>query len=150
MDYSNLVKASEAADLAYAKWYAQLPDARKAAFFLSGYQFVADKVRSDVKKENPFATEAEVTLRFIELTQKDAYSDETFAFIRKKMLERVEEEWKQRFKAMKQHFGWTYEEMAGFMGAAGADSLKAAVSRQLPAFAKLAVVVFEASQLGQV
>ncbi len=146
MDYSDLVKASEAADLAYAKWYAQLPASRKADFFLSGFQFVADKVRHDVKKENPFATEAEITLRFIELTQKDSYSEEVFTFIREKMLQQAEEEWKQRFKAMKQHFGWTYEEIARFMGAAGADSLKTTVSRQLPAFAKLAVVVFEAGR----
>ena len=143
MDYSDLIKASEEADFAYAKWYGQLPDDRKTEYFRNGFQFISDKVRYDVKKENPFATEAEITLRFIELTQKEAYSEETFAFIRQKMLERAEVEWKQRFKTMKKSLGWTYEEMARFMNAGGPDSLKATVSRQLPAFAKLAVCVFE-------
>ena len=60
--------------LAYARWYAALPDERKAEFIISGYQFVADKVRQDVLRENPFATEADVILRFIELTQKEGYT----------------------------------------------------------------------------
>lgn len=104
---------------------------------------MAEKVQRDVNKENPFATKAEITLRFIELTQKDAYPPETFAFIRQKMLERAETEWKQRFRAMKKELGWTYEEMVRFMGASSGDSLKASVSRKLPGFAKLAVCVFE-------
>jgi len=143
MDFSENVKASEAADFAYAQWYANLPDERKAQFFQSGYNLVAEKVRYDLNKENPFVTQAESVLRFIELTQKDAYPPETFAFIREKMLERAEEEWKQRFRVMKKELGWTYEEMARFMGASSGDSLKASVSRKLPAFAKLAVCVFE-------
>lgn len=143
MDYSENVRASEAADFAYAQWYSNLPDERKAQFFQSGYNLVAEKVQRDVNKENPFATKAEITLRFIELTQKDAYPPETFAFIRQKMLERAETEWKQRFRAMKKELGWTYEEMVRFMGASSGDSLKASVSRKLPGFAKLAVCVFE-------
>ena len=78
MDFSENVKASEAADFAYAQWYSSLPDERKAQFFQSGYNLVAGKVRFDINKENPFATESEIALRFIELTSKDAYPPETF------------------------------------------------------------------------
>lgn len=149
MDFTENVKASEAADFAYAQWYAGLPDERKAQFFLSGFKLVAEKIRQDVKKENPFSTEAEMVWRFIELTQKEAYSEETFAFIRQKMQERVEEEWKQRFRAMKKQLNWTYAEIAEFMGAGSADAVKASISRKLPAFAKLAVCVFEQMQQQQ-
>lgn len=63
--------------------------------------------------------------------------------------ERAEEEWKQRFRAMKKELGWTYEEMARFMGASSGDSLKASVSRKVPGFAKLAVCVFEQMKKGE-
>lgn len=143
MDYSKNVQASEAADFAYAQWYAQLPDERKAAFFRDGFRLVAEKIRHDALAENPFATEAEIILRFIELTQQSDYPPEVFAHIRQTMQQRIEAEWKQRFRSMKHALGWSYQEMAAFIGAANGSSLKASVSRQLPAFAKLAVCVFE-------
>lgn len=138
-----MVRASEASDFAYAKWYGSLPNKRKTQFFQSAYDLVVEKIKSDVKKDNPVATHAEITLRFIELNHKDSLSPEVMAFIREKMLERAEEEWKQRFGAMKKDLGWTYDQMATYMGAASGNALKASISRQLPAFAKLAVCVFE-------
>lgn len=143
MDYSKNVKASEAADLAYAKWYGQLPNEKKATFFKNAHKMVVDKVQFDVKRENPFANKTDIMMRFIELTQKDEYSPETFAFIQKTMAEKSEKEWQERFKTMKKTLGWTYEEMATFVGAKSGDSIKASVNRKLPAFAKLAVCVFE-------
>jgi hypothetical protein len=143
MDYSENVKASEAADFAYAKWYNQLPDEKKATFFKNAHKMVVDKVTYDVKKENPFSNHADVMMHFIELTQKDAYSPEIFAFIKKTMAEKSEKEWQERFKTMKNELGWTYQQMATFVGAKSGDAIKASINRKLPAFAKLAVCVFE-------
>ncbi len=89
MDNPENLLSSEAADFAYAQWYAQLPDERKAAFFRDGFQFVADKIRYDVLQENPFATEAEIILRFIELTQQLDYPPEIFAHIRQTIFKGV-------------------------------------------------------------
>jgi hypothetical protein len=143
MDYSKQVQSSRQADLAYAQWYAQLPDEKKAAIFLNGFNFVADKIKFDTLQDNPFATKAEITWRFIEYTQKDSYPPDVFDFMRKKMMERAEQEWKDRFKTMKKSLNWTYDEMAQYMGAQSGGSLKASVNRKLPAFAKLAVCIFE-------
>lgn len=144
MDFSKeTVEASEQAEFAYANWYGRLPDEQKAAFFQSGFDFVAEKIRHDVKTQNPFATEAEVRLRFVELTQQEAYPARIFDFIREKFQEYSEKEWQQRFKAMKQTLGWSYEDMANFMNAGSGDSVKASINRKLPAFAKLAVCIFE-------
>lgn len=143
MDYSNLVKTSQEADLAYARWYAQLPDEKKATIFLNGYNFVADKIKYDTLQENPFATQADITLNFIEATQKEDYPPEKLVFIRKILHDRSEQEWKERFKIMKKHLGWTYDEMAQFIGAQSGASLKASINRKLPAMAKLAVCIFE-------
>ena len=146
MDYSNLeenIKASEEADFQYAQWYAKQSDDRKSAMILSGYKMVADNVKQQVKAKNPFSTQADVTMRFIEVTQKADYSETTFAFILETMNKRSEKEWQQRFKTMKKELGWSYDDMATFMGAENAESVKASVNRKLPAFAKLAVCIFE-------
>lgn len=136
-------EASEKADFAYAEWYSRLPEEHKAAFFNSGYQFVSEKVRSETKNENPFVTEADILMRFISLTQKEDYPETVFNFIAGKMAARSEKEWQRRFKKMRQSLGWSYEDMAKFMNAGGGASVKASINRKLPAFAKLAVCVFE-------
>lgn len=146
MDYSNIeenIKASRASDLLYAKWYAAQPNERKSNMILSGYNLVASNVEHQVKKQNPFATNADVILRFIEISHKADVSDETFDFVTKQMTERSEKEWQARFKALKKELGWSYEDMARFMGAENGASVKASINRKLPAFAKLAVCVFE-------
>ncbi len=146
MDYSKVkenIKASEASDFAYAKWYEKQPIEKKMSMVISGYNFVANHIRQMVLSINPFATKASIRAKFIEHTQKEDYSDEVFAFIQKNMQERSEKEWKERFKAMKKELGWSYEDMAIYMEAKNGKSVKASVNRKLPAFAKLAVCVFE-------
>jgi hypothetical protein len=143
MDYFETLNSSKEAELAYASWYSKLPEERKARLLADGYQFALDMVRYNLRKQNPFLTEADAMFRFIEIHQKETYSQEVFSFIREKMAARSEAEWKERFKAMKKALGWSYDDMARFVGAASGDSVKASVNRQLPAFAKLAVCVFE-------
>jgi hypothetical protein len=146
MDYSNVeenIKASRASDLLYAKWYAAQPNERKSSMILSGYNFAANNIKQQVKKENPFATHADVVMRFIEISHKADCSTETFDFVVKNMNQRSEKEWQDRFKALKKELGWSYNDMATFMGAENGASVKASVNRKLPAFAKLAVCVFE-------
>jgi hypothetical protein len=146
MDYSNIeenIKESKASDLLYAKWYAAQPNERKSSMILSGYKLAANNIKQQVKKENPFATNADVMLRFIEISHKADCSDETFAFIVKNMKERSEDEWQERFKILKKELGWSYDDMARFMGAENGATVKTSINRKLPAFAKFAVCVFE-------
>jgi uncharacterized protein YbcC (UPF0753/DUF2309 family) len=147
MDYSENIaeniSASRASDFLYAKWYAQQPETKKADMFVSACQLVESNIRQQVEATNPFATEADVTLRFIELTQKTDYSPEMLKFIEENMAKRSEIEWQKRFKVMKKSLDWTYEDIASFMCAENGASVKSSVNRQLPAFAKLAVCVFE-------
>jgi hypothetical protein len=137
------IQASQESDNAYARWYASQPDEKKAAMIVSSWQLVAAHVNNQVRENNPFATEADVRMKFIEHTQKEDYPAEIFSFICQKMAERSETEWKQRFKSVKKKLGWTYDDMAIFMGAKSGAAVKASVNRKLPAFAKLAVCVFE-------
>ena len=148
MDYSENIKASKDSDLAYAKWYEKQSDERKEGMIISGYNLVANNIKNETIGENPFANDADVLKRFVEITQKEDYPPLLFSHIMQVYAERSEKEWKQRFRKMKKHFGWTYDDMARFIGAESGNSLKASVSRKLPAFAKLAVCVFEAGKKG--
>jgi len=107
------------------------------------FQFGVETVKHNASRKDPFLTEAELMLQYMEYNLKPTMPSETFAFIRQKMLERAKEEWKARFRAMKKALGWTYDDMARFIGASSGASLKASVSRKLPGFAKLAVCVYE-------
>ena len=62
------------------------------------------------------------------------------------MEEKVEQEWRNRFKRMKKYLGWSYDEMATSMGASSGDVLKATISRKALAFTKPAVCLFENSE----
>ena len=146
MDYSNIednIKASRASDFLYAKWYAAQSNERKSKMILTGYNFAANNIKQQVIKENPFATPADVIMRFIEISHKSDCSEETYAFVVKTMKKRSEKEWQERFKVLKKELSWSYDEMARFVGAESGASVKSSINRQLPAFAKLAVCVFE-------
>lgn len=146
MDSSNLsenIKVSQAADLAYSKWYYQQDDQRKASMIKSAFDFVAHRIKTQVLKLNPFANQADITWRYIELTQKQDYSPEVFEFMKKTMQKRYEKEWQVRFRAMKKELGWSYAEIAQFIGAENEHSVRASINRKMPAFGKLAVCVFE-------
>lgn len=134
------------AERSYTSWYAQLPQERKARLFADMFQFGLDSVKYNARKNNPFLTDAEATLRFIELQFKQDYSPEMFDFITKKMEERAEKEWKARFKAMKKTLGWSHDDIAQFIGAENGNSVKSSLARKIPAFAKLAICVFENSR----
>lgn len=130
-------------ELASSRWYYALPDERKAKIMADGFQFVFDTIKHTALSDNPFMTKEDVKLEFMKVTQMKDVSEETYQFVVSKMKERSEAEWQTRFKAMKKNLGWSYDDMARFIGAASGDSIKASVNRQLPAFAKLAVCVFE-------
>jgi len=63
---------------------------------------------------------------------------------------RAEMEWKARFKSMKNAFGWSHDDIAQFIGAENGNSVKSSLARKIPAFAKLAICVFEKSQIRDV
>ena len=143
MNYFDTLNSPKDAELAYAKWYENLPTERKAKMMCDFYQFGFESIKYNYLKIQPYACHEEIKLEFVRATQKEAYSEEVFAFIEKTFQERAEKEWQERFKKMKKDLEWSYEDMANFMGASNGPSVKASINRRLPAFAKLAVCIFE-------
>ena len=81
MDYFDTINSTKEAELAYANWYSQLPDARKAKMLCDLFQFGIDTVRYNARKENPFISEAETLMKYIELNLKKDFSPDVYAFI---------------------------------------------------------------------
>ena len=143
MDYFETINSSKEFELAHANWYYQLPPERKAKIMGDLFQFGLDMVRYNARKENPFITEADQMMKYVYYNLQDKFPADSYQLIENVLSARSEAEWQQRFKAMKKSLGWSYDDMARFIGAASGNSIKASVNRQLPAFAKLAVCVFE-------
>ncbi|MEK7253100.1 MAG: hypothetical protein AAB316_00015, partial [Bacteroidota bacterium] len=115
----------------------------KAKMLSDIFQFSLDTVRHNARQENPFVTEANQMRLYVESNLKNEFPPVSFSFILQKLADRSEAEWKQRFKAMRKHLGWSYDDIARFIGAASGAAVRASVNRKLPAMAKLAVCVFE-------
>jgi hypothetical protein len=147
MDYFELINSSKEAELAYANWYYHLPEERKAQIMGDTFEFGVNTVMHNYRKEHPFCTEAEALLFYMEQNLKSHFSESTWAFVRKTMAEKAEQEWKQRFKAMKNDLEWSYSDMAKIMDSDSADAVKSSVARKIPGFAKLAVGVYEMMQM---
>lgn len=143
MDYFELINSSKEAELAYAKWYYQLPAERKAKMMCDTFQMGVDTVTYNFFKEHPYATQAEALMFYMEQNLKPFFSDSTWAFVRAKMEEKAENEWKRRFKAMKDDLDWSYVDIAKIMDSESPDAVKSSISRKVPGFAKLAVGVYE-------
>lgn len=143
MDYFELINSSKEAELAYAHWYYHLPNERKAQIMGDTFEFGVNAVMHNYRKEHPYCTEAEALLFYMEQNLKPHFSEDTWAFVLKTMEDKAEQEWKKRFKAMKDDLDWSYTDMAKIMNSESADAIKSSVSRKIPGFAKLAVGVYE-------
>ena len=144
MDYSENMMIVPESDLEYARWYSLLPPERKARMLADMFQFGVDSVRYNARKKNPYITDAEAMLCYFEKNLKTCFTPDVFEFIQQTMIEKAELEWGNRFKSMKKHFAWSYDEIAHFIHAESGNSVKSSVNRKLPALTKLAVCVFEA------
>lgn len=149
MDFFDTINSTREFETMYSHWYASLPEERRAQMFCDMVNFGIESVKYNALKDNPFLSTSEQTMAYVRSNLKNEVLPETFAFIEAHMAERAEREWQERFKEMKKALGWSYEDMAKYMGAESGNSVKASVNRKLPAFAKLAVCVFEQMQKNQ-
>ncbi|WP_367392837.1 hypothetical protein [Lewinella sp. LCG006] len=59
------------------------------------------------------------------------------------MEDKIREDWKDRFRQMMKDNDWTYDDIARMGGFRNGGVIKATVSRGLPSFAKLSVIIYE-------
>lgn len=69
--------------------------------------------------------------------------EENWLFFKSKMEEKIKKDWTRRFRKMMQDNNWTYENIAKMGNFKSGNIIKSTISRGLPSFAKLAVLVHE-------
>jgi hypothetical protein len=103
------------------------------------------RTREWIKEQNPSFSEMEVTLEFVRLMyhKTEEMPENQWQFYKKTMEERIKKDWSKRFRQMMQEKNWTYDDVAKLGNFKSGKVIEATISRGLPAFARLAVVIYE-------
>ena len=98
-----------------------------------------------IKSNHPEFSELEVRLEFVRLMSYETgrISQAHWEFFKKEMEKKIKKDWAKRFRRMMQSKNWTYDDVARFGRFSSGKVVEATISRGLPSFAKLAVVIFE-------
>lgn len=70
-------------------------------------------------------------------------SEEQWQYFQKTMQQKIRKEWADRFRQMKKDKSWTYDDIAKVARFKNGKVVAATISRGLPAFAKLTVLMHE-------
>ncbi|NUQ26595.1 MAG: hypothetical protein HUU34_21830 [Saprospiraceae bacterium] len=110
--------------------------------------FGIDQTRTWIKEQHPYYSELEVTLAFVKLIYYDAgsMSEEHWQFYKRVMEKKIKKDWAARFRKMMEENSWSYEDVAKMGNFKNGSVIKATISRGLPAFAKLAVLIHESKK----
>lgn len=108
-----------------------------------------NRTREWIKQNNPNYSELEVTLEFVKLMyyQTDQMAEEQWNFYEKQMQERIKRDWSKRFREMMKDNSWNYDDIAKVGNFKSGKVIEATISRGLPSFAKLAVVIHERARI---
>lgn len=108
-----------------------------------------DQTRKWIKKNNPNFSELEITLEFVRLMsyEKGEITKLHWEFYKKEMEKKIKKNWSDRFRGMMKEKSWSYEDIAKMGNFKSGKVIEATISRGLPSFAKLAVVIFEQSRI---
>ncbi len=98
-----------------------------------------------IRSKHPEYSELEVRLEFVRLMYWEAgkMTPAHWEHFKKVMEKRIRKDWAMRFRKMMEAKGWTYEDVARYGRFKNGKVVEATISRGLPAFARLAVVLFE-------
>ncbi len=104
-----------------------------------------DRSRNWIKELNPSFSELEVTLEWVRLMyyEKGEMTKDRWEFYKQEMEKKIRSHWSERFRKMMKENNWTYDDIAKMGNFKSGKVIEATVSRGLPSFAKLSVVIYE-------
>ena len=108
-----------------------------------------DRTREWIQESHPSYSEIEISLEFVKRMyfETGEMPEEQWNFYRERMEEKIKKNWSDRFRLMMKERNWTYEDIAGMGGFKSGKVIEATISRGLPSFARLAVVIYEKGKL---
>lgn len=103
------------------------------------------QTRSWITEQNPHLSEPEVNLEFVRLMYYESgqMNEENWLHFKHGMQKRSKQDWSKRFRNMMKEQKLTYDDVAHLGGFKNGQVVKATISRGLPSFARLAVVLHE-------
>jgi len=104
-----------------------------------------EQTRQWIKDNHPHFSELEVTLEFVRIIyfEKGEMTKEHWEFYQKKMQSKIKKDWAARFRKMMKELNWDYDDIAQYAGFKSGKVIEATISRGLPSFAKLVIIVHE-------
>jgi len=126
----------------------KFPADKKARLAYEFSNFGIDRTREWIKSKNPWLSELEVSLEYVRIIYYESgeMDDDTWKFYNSKMTQKIKKDWSMRFKRMMKEKQLSYKDIAQMINARSENSVKATISRGLPAFAKLSVIFHESAQ----
>jgi len=106
-----------------------------------------DRTRQWIKEQHPNYSELEISLEFVRLMyyEKGEMTEAKWIFYKTKMEEKIRRNWSDRFRKMMKDRNWNYEDIARMGDFKSGKVIEATISRGLPSFAKISVLIHEAS-----
>jgi len=103
------------------------------------------QTRNWIQEQHPAFSHLEVQLEFVRLMyyQQNKMGELEWQHYKKVMHKKIQKDWATRFRRMMAANNWTYAHVAKLGGFKNAKVVEATISRGLPAFAKVAVALFE-------
>ena len=104
-----------------------------------------DQTRNWIKLNNPNFSEIEVSLEFVKLIyyEPGLMNETQWQFYKQRMEKKIKKNWAKRFREMMDDNKWSYDDVAKIGSFKNGKVIEATISRGIPAFAKLAVMIHE-------
>jgi hypothetical protein len=136
---------TEEAAAAQVRIYSSFPGSKRMEIAASFFNFGVLGTRDWIKEQNPSFSELEVTLAFVELSYETGDINQAhWDHFQGIMASKIRRDWARRFRAMMKAKGLDYDGVANLAGFKNGNVVKATVTRGLPHFARLLVLLWEA------
>lgn len=133
------------------KIYSSFPGSKRMEIAASFFNFGVLGTRDWIKEQNPSFSDLEVTLEFVRMSyEAGEMEDWQWAHFQLIMASKIRRDWAQRFRAMMKAKELDYEGVARLAGFKNGAVVKATVTRGLPHFARLLVVLWERELISEV
>ncbi|MCB9038233.1 MAG: hypothetical protein H6557_16585 [Lewinellaceae bacterium] len=118
---------------------------KRLSIALDFANFGIGRTREWIRNSNPSFSELEVNLEFVRLMYYETgeITEEYWQFYSEAMKEKIRKDWSKRFREMMKDNQWSYEDVAELGDFKSGKVIESTISRGLPSFAKLSVVIHE-------
>lgn len=146
--WNHKVNVSKEAALQQIKIVNTFSSEKRMKIALNFANLGVNQTREWIRRANPAYSELEVKLEFVRLMyfEMGKMSKDSWDYFKLQMEERIKKDWSDRFRKMMKENNWSYGDIAKMGNFKSGKVIESTISRGLPSFAKLSVVIYEQQQ----